>query len=63
MIFTSSLSITLSQAMSSSIRMRTDARALPEDYLPTVKDTLEALRQQNAYAGFAGQVLKGPAAR
>ena len=37
---------------------RTDARALPEDYLPTVKDTLEALRQQNAYAAFAGQVLK-----
>jgi DNA topoisomerase III len=37
---------------------RTDARALPEDYLPTVKDTLEALRQQNAYAGFAGQILK-----
>jgi len=37
---------------------RTDARALPEDYLPTVKDTLEALREQNAYAGFAGQVLK-----
>ncbi len=37
---------------------RTDARALPEDYLPTVKNTLEALREQNAYAGFAGQVLK-----
>jgi DNA topoisomerase-3 len=37
---------------------RTDARALPEDYLPTVKDTLEALREQNAYAAFAGQVLK-----
>jgi DNA topoisomerase-3 len=37
---------------------RTDARALPEDYLPTVKDTLEALRDQNAYAAFAGQVLK-----
>jgi len=37
---------------------RTDARALPEDYLPTVKDTLEALREQNAYAGFAAQVLK-----
>ncbi len=37
---------------------RTDARALPEDYLPTVKHTLEALREQNAYAGFAGQVLK-----
>jgi DNA topoisomerase III len=37
---------------------RTDARALPEDYLPTVKHTLEALREQNAYAGFAGQILK-----
>jgi len=37
---------------------RTDARALPEDYLPTVKDTLEALRDQNAYAAFAGQVLR-----
>ncbi|HEV2978201.1 MAG TPA: DNA topoisomerase III [Casimicrobiaceae bacterium] len=37
---------------------RTDARALPEDYLPTVKSTLEALREQNAYAAFAGQVLK-----
>src|SRR5690242_9671071 len=37
---------------------RTDSRALPEDYLPTVKATLEALRQSNAYAAFAGQVLK-----
>ncbi|HEY3256389.1 MAG TPA: DNA topoisomerase, partial [Polyangiaceae bacterium] len=37
---------------------RTDARALPEDYLPTVKATLEALKQTNAYAAFAGQVLK-----
>jgi DNA topoisomerase-3 len=37
---------------------RTDARALPEDYLGTVKDTLESLRQSNAYAVFAGQVLK-----
>jgi DNA topoisomerase-3 len=37
---------------------RTDARALPEDYLPTVKATLEALRAANAYAGFAGQILK-----
>src|SRR5689334_10000155 len=37
---------------------RTDSRALPEDYLPTVKATLEVLRQSNAYAAFAGQVLK-----
>ena len=37
---------------------RTDARALPEDYLGTVKDTLESLRESNAYAVFAGQVLK-----
>jgi len=37
---------------------RTDSRALPEDYLPTVKSTLEALKETNAYAVFAGQVLK-----
>jgi DNA topoisomerase-3 len=37
---------------------RTDSRALPEDYLPTVKATLEALKQTNAYAVFAGQILK-----
>src|SRR5207249_6229474 len=37
---------------------RTDARALPEDYLPTVRATLEALRATNAYAAFAGKVLK-----
>jgi DNA topoisomerase-3 len=38
---------------------RTDSRALPEDYLSTVKATMEALRESNAYAVFAGQVLKG----
>ncbi len=37
---------------------RTDARALPEDYLPTVRDTLESLRESSAYASFAGQILK-----
>jgi DNA topoisomerase-3 len=37
---------------------RTDSRALPEDYLPTVKATLEALKETNAYAAFAAQVLK-----
>jgi DNA topoisomerase III len=37
---------------------RTDARALPEDYLPTVRDTLESLRETSAYSTFAGQILK-----
>ncbi len=37
---------------------RTDSRALPEDYLATVKATMEALRESNAYAVFAGQILK-----
>ena len=37
---------------------RTDSRALPEDYIATVKDTLEALRETNAYAGFSRQILK-----
>ena len=38
---------------------RTDSRALPEDYIATVKSTLESLRESNAYAVFAGQILKG----
>src|SRR5207245_3098667 len=29
---------------------RTDSRALPEDYLATVKSTVEALRESNAYS-------------
>ncbi|MGA2557953.1 MAG: DNA topoisomerase, partial [Verrucomicrobiota bacterium] len=36
---------------------RTDSRALPEDYIGTVKATLEAMRN-TAYAGFAGQILR-----
>src|SRR5674476_1128329 len=48
--------------------LRTDARALPEDYLPTVKSTMEMLAGKAkgkdksegvaAYAPFARQVLK-----
>jgi len=38
---------------------RTDSRALPEDYVDTVKATLESLRESNAYSVFAGQILKG----
>jgi DNA topoisomerase-3 len=37
---------------------RTDSRALPEDYLPTVRATFEALKESNAYARLAAQVLK-----
>src|SRR5204863_1524406 len=37
---------------------RTDSRALPEDYLPTVTATMEALKETNAYGGFARQVLR-----
>ncbi len=47
---------------------RTDARALPEDYVPTVKSTLRAFAEASGakavgklaspYAGFATQILK-----
>jgi DNA topoisomerase-3 len=37
---------------------RTDARALPEDYLATVKKTMDALTGIKEFAPFAKQVLK-----
>ena len=37
---------------------RTDSRALPEDYIATVKATMDALAETNAYGGFARQVVK-----
>ena len=37
---------------------RTDSRALPEDYVATVRSTVEALRESRLYAPFAGQILK-----
>src|SRR5687767_5960163 len=37
---------------------RTDSRALPEDYVSTVKDTLKALGDTAAFAPFAKQILK-----
>ena len=36
---------------------RTDARALPEDYIPTVKQTLDALRDTH-YSTFAETILR-----
>jgi len=38
---------------------RTDARALPEDYIATVKKTMDALGRVKEFAPFAKQVLKG----
>jgi DNA topoisomerase III len=37
---------------------RTDSRALPEDYMPTVKDTLKELGGTTAFSTFAKQILK-----
>jgi DNA topoisomerase-3 len=37
---------------------RTDARALPEDYLGTVKKTLDSLRDLAGYSSFAEKILK-----
>ena len=37
---------------------RTDSRALPEDYVQTVKDTLKALGGTSQFGKFARQVLK-----
>src|SRR4030095_2111562 len=37
---------------------RTDSRALPEDYLATVRSTMEVLAESNAYGGFAREILK-----
>ena len=36
---------------------RTDARALPEDYIPTVKKTLDALKDSNAFHAHAKKIL------
>ncbi|MCD6679490.1 MAG: DNA topoisomerase III [Burkholderiaceae bacterium] len=38
---------------------RTDSRALPEDYLPGVRETLGVLEGERAYAGFAKQIAAG----
>ena len=38
---------------------RTDSRHLPEDYLSTVKQTLETLSENNNYYQYAAQILNG----
>jgi DNA topoisomerase-3 len=37
---------------------RTDSRHLPEDYLQTVKDTLDVVAENHNYQRFAAQILK-----
>jgi DNA topoisomerase-3 len=60
--FPARMTLSLAQALYEKHKVltypRTDSRALPEDYLPTVKDTLKALGDTDAFAAFARQILK-----
>ena len=60
--FPARMTLSLAQALYEKHKVltypRTDSRALPEDYLNTVKKTLDALGGVREYAPFAKQVLK-----
>src|SRR4051812_30553889 len=60
--FPARMTLSLAQALYEKHKVltypRTDSRALPEDYLPTVKDTLKALGESDAFSTFARQILK-----
>ena len=60
--FPARMTLSLAQALYEKHKVltypRTDARALPEDYLGTVKDTLKSLGGSQAFAPFARQILK-----
>ncbi len=60
--FPARMTLSLAQALYEKHKVltypRTDSRALPEDYLATVKDTMKVLGESNAYGTFARQVLK-----
>ncbi|MEW5709208.1 MAG: DNA topoisomerase III [Pseudomonadota bacterium] len=65
--FSARMTLSLAQALYEKHKVltypRTDSRALPEDYLATVKKTLETLRggkksEASPYAPFADQILK-----
>jgi DNA topoisomerase-3 len=60
--FPARMTLSLAQALYEKHKVltypRTDSRALPEDYLPTVKDTLKALGDTDAFATYARQILK-----
>jgi DNA topoisomerase-3 len=60
--FPARMTLSLAQALYEKHKVltypRTDARALPEDYVPTVKDTLKQLGDTDAFAPYARQILK-----
>jgi DNA topoisomerase-3 len=60
--FPARMTLSLAQALYEKHKVltypRTDSRALPEDYLPTVKDTLKALGETTAFSSLARQILK-----
>jgi DNA topoisomerase-3 len=60
--FPARMTLSLAQALYEKHKVltypRTDSRALPEDYLPTVKETLENLAGQAALAPLAKQILR-----
>ncbi len=60
--FPARMTLSLAQALYEKHKVltypRTDSRALPEDYLGTVKETLKVLSDTDAFGGFARQALK-----
>jgi DNA topoisomerase-3 len=60
--FPARMTLSLAQALYEKHKVltypRTDSRALPEDYLPTVKKTVDALGDIREFAPFTKQVLK-----
>jgi DNA topoisomerase III len=60
--FPARMTLSLAQALYEKHKVltypRTDSRALPEDYLVTVKDTLKSLGESTAFSSFARQILK-----
>jgi DNA topoisomerase-3 len=60
--FPARMTLSLAQALYEKHKVltypRTDARALPEDYLQTVKETLKALGEADAFSTYARQILK-----
>ena len=68
--FSARMTLSIAQALYEKHKVltypRTDSKALPEDYIPTVRETMESLvgdtkgkaRADHPYAGFAAKVLK-----
>jgi DNA topoisomerase III len=60
--FPARMTLSLAQALYEKHKVltypRTDSRALPEDYVGTVKDTLKELGETSAFGTYARQILK-----